>query len=129
VTGPLREELADYLALRRALGYLLDRPEKLPGQFLDYLEQAGEARITVTVALDWARLPTGGVSNWWAYRLSAVRGFATYLHGLDPAHERRSRHRSVQSRRGCGSAPGAEALGCRGVSRAIPHLRQAQYQQ
>jgi len=39
-------------------------------------------------ALDWARLPAGGGdSNWWAYRLSAVRGFATYLHALDPAHE------------------------------------------
>jgi integrase len=39
------------------------------------------------VALDWARLPAGGDSNWWAYRLSAVRGFATYLHTLNPAHE------------------------------------------
>jgi integrase len=87
VTGPLREELADYLALRRALGYRLARPEKLLGQFLDHLERVGESRITVAAALDWARLPASGDSNWWAYRLSAVRGFATYLHGLDPAHE------------------------------------------
>jgi hypothetical protein len=77
VTGPLREGLADYLALRRALGYRLARPKKLLGQFLDHLERAGESRITVAVALDWARLPTNGGSNWWAYRLSAVRGFAT----------------------------------------------------
>jgi integrase len=87
VTSPLRAGLADYLALRRALGYRLARPEKLLGQFLDHLEQADEARITVAAALDWARLPAGGDSNWWAYRLSAVRGFATYLHSLDPAHE------------------------------------------
>jgi len=87
VTGPLREGLADYLALRRALGYRLARPEKLLGQFLDHLERAGESRITVAVALDWARLSANGGSNWWAYRLSAVRGFATYLHALDPAHE------------------------------------------
>jgi len=87
VTGPLRRELADYLALRRALGYRLARPEKLLGQFLEYLEQLGESRITVVAALDWARLPADGSSNWWAYRLSAVRGFATYLHALDPAHE------------------------------------------
>jgi integrase len=87
VTGPLRDGLADYLALRRALGYRLARPEKLLGQFLDHLERAGEVRITVAVALDWARLPEGGGSNWWAYRLSAVRGFAAYLHALDPAHE------------------------------------------
>ena len=46
-------------------------------------------RVTVTVggALDWARLPANGGSNWWAYRLSAVRGFATYLHAIDPVHE------------------------------------------
>ena len=87
MTGPLRNSLIDYLALRRALGYRLARPEKLLGQFLDHLERAGEARITVAAALDWARLPAGGESNWWAYRLSAVRGFATYLHTLDPVHE------------------------------------------
>jgi integrase len=86
VTGPLRDQLADYLALRRALGYRLARPEKLLGQFLNHLERADESRITVAVALDWARLPAGG-SNWWAYRLSAVRGFATYLHAIDPVHE------------------------------------------
>lgn len=87
MTGALRRELADYLALRRALGYRLARPEKLLGQFLDHLEATGESRITVAAALDWARLPAESSSNWWAYRLSAVRGFATYLHALDPAHE------------------------------------------
>lgn len=87
MTGPLDRELADYLALRRALGYRLARPEKLLGQFLDHLEVVGDSTITVAAALDWARLPAGGSSNWWAYRLAAVRGFATYLHGLDPAHQ------------------------------------------
>jgi integrase len=87
VTGPLREQLAGYLALRRALGYRMARPEKLLNQFLDHLEHHGASTITVAVALDWARLPANGTSNWWAYRLSAVRGFATYLHALDPAHE------------------------------------------
>ena len=47
MTGPLREGLADYLALRRALGYRLVRPEKLLGQFLNHLERAGESRVTV----------------------------------------------------------------------------------
>jgi len=47
VTGPLRTELADYLALRRALGYRLARPAKLLVQFLDYLDQAGQSTITV----------------------------------------------------------------------------------
>jgi hypothetical protein len=52
VTGVLRKELADYLALRRALGYRMARPEKLLGQFLDHLERAGESRVTVAAALD-----------------------------------------------------------------------------
>ena len=78
MTGPLHEELADYLALRRALGYRLARPEKLLDQFLDHLDRTGESKVTVVAALDWARLPVGGSSNWWAYRLGAVRGFATY---------------------------------------------------
>ncbi len=38
MTGTLRSQLAGYLALRRALGYRLARPEKLLNQFLDYLD-------------------------------------------------------------------------------------------
>ena len=88
MTGPLSKDLADYLALRRALGYRLVRPEKLLGQFLKHLQDAGVEHVTVDAALDWAQLPTAGQgSNWSAYRLSVVRGFATYLHGLDPVHE------------------------------------------
>ena len=87
MTRPLREALADYLALRRALGYRLDRPEKLLNQFLAYLEAGHQDVVTVQNALEWAQLPTDGASNWWGYRLSTVRGFATYLHVLDPAHE------------------------------------------
>jgi integrase len=87
VTGPLRDALADYLALRRALGYRLARPEKLLNQFLTRLEDTGAEVVTLQAALEWAQLPANGASNWWGYRLSAVRGFATYLHALDPRHE------------------------------------------
>jgi integrase len=87
VSSPLRADLSNYLTLRRALGYRLARPEKLLGQFLDHLEQTGQEHVTVIAALDWARLPGEGESNWWAYRLSVVRGFASYLHTLDPAHQ------------------------------------------
>ena len=38
--NPLRQALADYLSLRRSLGYGLQRAEKLLNQFLDYLEDA-----------------------------------------------------------------------------------------
>jgi integrase len=87
MTGPLRPALADYLTMRRALGYRLARPEKLLNQFLDYLDDVGADTVTVELALSWARLPASGAVNWWAHRLSVVRGFATYLHTLDPANE------------------------------------------
>lgn len=87
MTGPLRDVMADYLALRRALGYRLERPEKLLDQFLTYLEATGQDVVTVQNALEWAQQPANGASNWHGYRLSTVRGFATYLHALDPAHE------------------------------------------
>lgn len=87
MSRPLEQELGDYLCLRRALGYRLTRPEKLLGQFLDHLERAGEPVVTVATALDWARQPAGTDSNWRAYRLSVVRGFATYLHTLNQAHQ------------------------------------------
>ena len=73
----LSEELAEYLALRRSLGYRLARPEKLLGQFLDYLKHAGADVVTTEVALDWSRLPANADSNWHAYRLPVARGFAT----------------------------------------------------
>jgi integrase len=82
----LRQSLAGYLAVRRSLGYKLERPEKLLGQFISWLEDAGAATITTEHALAWATLP-GGHSYWHAYRLSVARGFATYLHTTDPAAE------------------------------------------
>jgi hypothetical protein len=73
----LRESLAEYLAVRRALGYKLERTERLVGQFLDYLDAAGVDRITVEHAVAWATLPGAG-QHWHAMRLGAVRGFARY---------------------------------------------------
>jgi integrase/recombinase XerD len=85
--NPLRQALADYLSLRRSLGYGLQRPEKLLIQFLDYLEERGAAVITADLALAWARLPDDASPLWWAHRLTVVRGFAGYLHVLNEVHE------------------------------------------
>lgn len=82
----LRQSLAGYLAVRRSLGYKLERPEKLLGQFIGWLEEAGAATVTTEHALGWATLP-GGDPYWHAYRLSVARGFAVYLHTIDPAAE------------------------------------------
>ena len=78
----LRESLTEYLAVRRALGYRLDRTEKLLVQFLDHLDTTGADQITVARAVEWATLPAGG-APWHSLRLQAVRGFARYLHQID----------------------------------------------
>jgi site-specific recombinase XerD len=85
-TSALHDSLAEYLAVRRALGYRLEGTERLVGQFLDYLDANGADRITVELALAWATLPGRG-QHWHAMRLGAVRGFARYLHEVDPRVE------------------------------------------
>ncbi len=79
----LRQALADYLRLRRSLGYKLHRPEKLLRQFLDYLEAAGGEAITTEHALAWACQPKSSDSSWQSQGLSVVRGFANYLQNID----------------------------------------------
>lgn len=101
----LEQQAADYLRIRRALGFKLERAEKLLAQYLAYLDTTGRDRVTVESALDWARLPAGGGGNWWAQRLSVVRCFASYLHALDPAHE----------------IPPADVL-ARRIRRSVPYL-------
>jgi integrase len=83
----LRSALADYLKLRRGLGFSLNRDEKLLTQFLTYLEELGASTVTIAHALAWASLPATGSPSWLALRMSVVRGFATYLRTLDPSTE------------------------------------------
>ena len=79
----LREALQQYLSLRRALGFKLKTTGRLLGQFVDYLEAQRATTLTVEHALAWATLPASASTTWHAIRLSMVRGFAAYLHGLD----------------------------------------------
>jgi hypothetical protein len=122
MTGSLRGQLSDYLVLRRALGYRMARPEKLLAQFLDHLERLEESMVTVTGALDWARLPANGGSNWWAYPDTAagnlddredVHPGAGERDGLDEVRRQQRlglRAQEIRPRRGgpigCGIDPG-----------------------
>jgi integrase len=81
----LRQALTDYLAMRRALGYKLDKTERLLGQFVSFVEDRGEKSLTTETALAWATLPAGADASWTSRRLAEVRIFARHLHGLDPA--------------------------------------------
>jgi integrase/recombinase XerD len=102
---PLRQALDEYLSLRRALGYRLDSAGRLLSQFLDYLDQRGTDTITIEDTLTWAARPAQASRHWWAIRVSAVRGFATYLRGTDARVE----------------VPPAGLIRC-GTCRATPYL-------
>jgi len=81
----LREQVAEYLRVRRSLGYKLVEHERFLNQFLDYLEQEQATTITAAIALAWAKLPAGVNPRWHGARLSAVRGFAAWAQAFDPA--------------------------------------------
>lgn len=97
----LGSALADYLGVRRALGYKLAEAGRVLPRFVAHLDAQGVATVTVNSALAWATETRRGAGV--ARRLEAIRGFALYLQALDPAHEvppvglgpDRSRQRSV----------------------------------
>ncbi len=81
----LESALADYLAVRRALGYKLVADGQQLAAFVAHLDARGIDTVTVAVAVEWAAAtPQGGGG---CRRLAVVRGFARYLQALDPAHE------------------------------------------
>jgi integrase/recombinase XerD len=84
----LEQALADYLQLRHSLGHeLAEAGWLLPG-FVAYLDACGSPTVTVEAALAWAqqapRSPAGRVTTTGARRMTAARGFARYLSGIDP---------------------------------------------
>ena len=85
------ENVTDYLRLRRQLGARLAWPEHLLHQFATHLTAAGIEVITVTEAITWCSLLPAGVTaaprTRASSRMTAVRGFADYMHALDPIHE------------------------------------------
>jgi len=83
----LRGSLADYLGVRRALGFKLESAGRLLEDFVTFTEDAGVDTVTIEVALRWATLPPGAQPVWLALRLGMVRGFARYVHALDPQAE------------------------------------------
>jgi len=89
--SPLEQALADYLRLRRSLGHDLADAGRLLPDFVAYLDERGEATVTVELALEWAQRSstdlgpsTGRVSTVGPRRLTAARGFARFLTGRDP---------------------------------------------
>jgi integrase len=77
---------ADYLALRRRLGHKLAETERVLDRFVIFLDFIGADTLTLDVALEFILDPDlDPASTGPSRRLQAVRGFARYLVGIDPA--------------------------------------------
>ena len=83
----LHAQLDDYLRLRRALGYRLEREETWLRELVGCLEVAGSDHLTSDLAISWARLPATAQPRYWALRLGCARKFAAYLHSIDGSHQ------------------------------------------
>lgn len=80
----LRDLLDDYLTTRRALGFMLAVPGRVLGEFVDFMDDAGETTIRHDLAVSWAaRFSRGTVLA----RLNTVRQFAEHIASFDPATE------------------------------------------
>ena len=82
----LQDRARDYLMLRRSFGYRLTSHDGPLADFVAYLDRAGLDTVTVTSALDWAVEAKASPLRH-SQRLGIARGFATYLHALDPRSE------------------------------------------
>jgi len=83
----LRAAAGDYLVIRRAVGFRLERGEHLLFDFVNFMESQGAIRITSELALRWATLPSEATPGWWRSRLCVVRCFARYMSAVDSSTE------------------------------------------
>ena len=83
----LRAAAVEYLTIRRAVGYKLERTDHLLFSFVGFLEAQGSARITSELALRWATLPSQASPGWWRSRLCVTRCFARHMSAIDASTE------------------------------------------
>ena len=92
----LQKHLRDYLELRRALGFELGRVESRLRGFLAFMKIKRARQITTKLAVEFALRSDRSASTQAGY-LSAIRGFAQYLCGIEP-NDRGSSDRSDSPR-------------------------------
>jgi integrase len=84
----LRQAVAEYLAMRRSLGFKLQSTGPALLDFVSFLEQHRASYITLQLALAWAKQSSGRLSDTRAaQRLSYVRLFARHRSATDPRTE------------------------------------------
>jgi integrase/recombinase XerD len=83
----LRQAMEDYLELRRGLGFKLVNYGAWLREFVSFLEKNNASHITTALAVQFALRDSHQEAKAQASRYSAVRGFASYRSGVDPATE------------------------------------------
>jgi integrase len=87
IMNTLRQNITDYLATRRAMGFKVEGLSKLLLSFAAFCEARGATHVQNDLALQWAtaRINVPVSDALFARRMDAVRIFARYQHALDPA--------------------------------------------
>lgn len=80
-------QLDRYLVMRRDFGHDLSTSERVLRRFVEFAGIEGADRITVGLFLRWKECFGSADINTWASRLGMVRGFASWLQGIDPLTE------------------------------------------
>ena len=80
----LRQAVQEYLTMRRSLGYKLQDAGTRLLDFVTFMEQHRASYITHSLALAWAKQPSGVQPAEWARRLSHLRVFARHRSATDP---------------------------------------------
>ena len=83
----MSEMLAQYIAMRRALGAKLREPAVRLSQFVEFMKSQSAEFITTQLALRWAMQPKDAQRATWARRLSIVRRFAIWLNAAEPRNQ------------------------------------------
>lgn len=80
----LTQAMHDYLNLRHSLGHALADVGRLLPSFVTYLDEHKLSTVTVQAAMEWAQpSPTSTATSNGPRRMTAARGFARYLSGID----------------------------------------------
>jgi integrase/recombinase XerD len=88
MTGRFAEHVEQYVAMRRGLGYRLDRQATYLRSFATFLDRCRhDGPIPLTLSVQWATDARSQDPHNPARRLSAVGGFLRYLAPLDGASE------------------------------------------
>lgn len=84
MTSVLGSHVEDYLRLRRALGYKLEREGPWLADLAAFTDTANAVTLTNEITIRWASQHVGAGPNGWAKRLGVARKFAAYLQTVIP---------------------------------------------